>query len=373
MEINPLDETKRSVSDIELTEEQKLMVLKFWEQSNIPPPIADIVKKVWPDATKEMLDGRYAWAKAIKSLLVQNDLPLNLLQPPPKFVTLTDEQKEYIVNHCQTMKPVEMTRELFQNQMLSPMSAEAREVLAHIKQIDPAMVPDSDSPGDIYKPPRQVPHVLVRIKKYVNITRSWDKDKLTPTQKKSCEALIHYLHDMRFCRQINSYEKVEDKITFESEFIKYCYNKPELEQEEISQYVALCSFVVQEFNIKNHIEMLQRNIEREYEEKDGKISGNLIEALESARSDLGSCTLRQGKLYESLTEKRSEKMSKELKDKESLLNLFNTWKNYDSRQQLIKIRQKDKESLRKQIEEIEDMSELKQRVLGLTIDDIIDG
>lgn len=375
MENNPLDQVKvLKTQDIEVNDEQKLAVLKFWEESADPPPISELVKKAWPEATKDMLDGRSLYSKAIKLLLTSHNLPLDKSSTPqPRIIILTDQQKEYIVNHCRTMKPVEMTRELFQNQMLSPMSAEARAVNAYIKEADPGMMPDEDAPEATYRPPKQIKNAFLRIQKYVNVTKSWDENKLTPTQKKYCESLINYLHDMRFRRQIDSYEKVEDKITLESEFVKYVYNKPELEQEEISQYVALCSFVVQEFNIKQHIEMLQRNIEREYEENDGKISGNLIESLESARTDLNSCTLRQGKLYESLTEKRSEKMSKELKDKASLLNLVAAWKSHEIRQKILKKAEEEKTKIRKELHELDDLDEMKYRLLGLSIDEIVDG
>lgn len=379
-DINPLNlinEPKKpiQVGDIQLTQEQKDLILARWndDKSN-PPSKAELVKLVWPDATKEMLDGRSLHARAVSAVatgyaptVITQDTALNL-----KPSQLTPEQEEFILNNCKIMKPLQMTREIFSNPSLSPVSSEARLVTAFFRSINPAILFGDDVPEPDYNPPTRVVHVVARIRKYVNSAKDWNESKLTPAQRKNCEALITYLHDLRFKRQIDSYEKTEDKIILESEFIKYTYNKPELEQEEISQYIVYCSLVVNEFNIKDLIEMLQTQMRVEYD-NGGRADTRTIEALESARTELNNCITKQKQLLESLTEKRSDKISKELKDKESLLNLFNTWKQQETRQQLLKIRQKDKEVRRKELHEIEEMSELKQRVLGLSIDEILNG
>lgn len=361
--------------DIKLTEEQKLIILKAWEQNTEnPPSIAHLIGLAFPDIEEKLKDGRSNHGKVVKHFLVERGFftPLAKESKQKPAIILNEEQKEYILNNCKTMKGIEMARELFQNPSLSPVSIENRAVINHLKTIDPKIIYGGEVPEVDYKAPKRVEHVLARIKKYVSVTEDWDLRKLTPMQKKWCDNLMHYLHDFRFKRQIDSYEKVEDKITFESEFIKYTYNKAELEQEEISQYIALCSFVVTEFNIKQDIEILQANIRQEYDEH-GRVSGNLVDALQSSREELNSCTLRQGKLYEALTEKRSEKLSKELKDKASLLNIIAAWKQQESRQQMLKLANERKNKLRKEIHELESLDEMKIRLLGLSVDEIVDG
>jgi len=224
------------------------------------------------------------------------------------------------------MTPFEMAKELFQNPKLSPASIEVKVITNLVRTLPQSLIYGEDVPDTDYRPPKQISHGVARIKKYVSSAKSWNERKLTPTQKKCVEALIHYLHDFRFKRQIDSYEKTEDKITFENEFIKYCHDKPDLTQEEVSQYISLCSFIVMEFNIKLDIEMLQSTIARTYDEE-AKVSHGLVEALESSRVDLDNCVKRQQSLYSTLTEKRSQKLSKEMKDKESLLTFFKTWQN----------------------------------------------
>lgn len=360
--------------EISLNDEQKLIILKCWQDESNIPSISDLVKKVWPTIDIKYQDGRSNYGRCIKEFLV--DKGLNAITKTEnthkKPIELTDAQKEYICNNCSTMKPLEMARELFLNPRLSPASIESRAVIAHFKTMDPKIVYGEDIPENDYNPPKQTMHVLGRIKKYVSSTDFWEQKKLTPQQKKACDSLIHYLHDNRFKRQIDSYNNTQDKITFESEFIKYTYNKPELEQEEISQYISLCSFVVMEFNIKSNIENLQSNIETACD-NDDKVPMVLMELLQSARGDLDSCVKRQKTLYDSLTEKRSDKMGKEIKDKASLLNLVNAWKNDETRQAILIKAKEKKEKLREEIHKLETLDEMKYRLLGLDENEILNG
>lgn len=377
-ENNPLiDPPKKEKKEVILSDEQKLIILKAWDEHiESPLSVPDFISLCWPNLPEEQIDARNVYGRLIKDFLTSK-FGINIVTPPKtkKEVELTETQKEYIKNNYSSMRPFDMAKEVFQNASLSPVSIEAKSVYNYVKSIPSYLALKSDddnAPEFDYRPPKQISHVLKRIRTYISTANNWDEKKLTPMQKKCCEALINYLHDFRFKRQIDSFDNQEDKITFECEFVKYTYNKNELEQEEISQYIVYCSLVVTEFNIKKQIEMLQSQMNAEYEEHQ-RVAKNTVDALTSARDELNNCIMKQKSLLEALTEKRSDKLSKELKDKESLLNLFNTWKNYESRQQLLKIRQRDKENLRKEIHEIEEMSELKQRVLGLSCEEIING
>lgn len=360
--------------EISLNDEQKLIILKAWQDESNIPSISDLVKKVWPTIDIKYQDGRSNYGRTIKEFLIEKGLAATTKTEysPRKAIELSDAQKEYILNNCTTMKPLEMSRELFGHARLSPASAEARAVMTQFRTIDPKIIYGNDVPENDYNPPKQLMHVLGRIKKYVSCTQDWEQKKLNAQQKKCCDSLINYLFDNRFKRQIDSYDRTEDKITFESEFIKYTYNKVELEQEEISQYISLCSFVVSEFNIKSHIEALQRQIETA-QDNDDKIPMVLMELLQSARGDLDSCVKRQKTLYDSLTQKRSEKVSKEIKDKASLLNIINAWRNYETRQAILVKAKEKKEKLREEIHKLESLDEMKYRLLGLSEDEILNG
>ena len=58
------------------------------------------------------------------------------------------------------------------------------------------------------------------------------------------------MHTFRFNHQINNYETQNDRDLFESSFIRYTYDKPDLTQEEVDQYIVLSSEVVISANIQ---------------------------------------------------------------------------------------------------------------------------
>ncbi len=242
--------------DIELTDDQKLAILKKWQDSPIPPNISELIVLTWPDSNETEKKGSSVKGRIVKEFLTSKNLKAVTTEyAPKKEIELLPEQLEYITNNCQSMKPFEMAKELFKNPRLSPASLECKAVTSFIKTLDPKTIFGEEIPEPDYKPPRRLEPVLARIKKYVSSTDDWDLKKLTPTQKKCCACLIHYLHDLRFKRQIDSYEKMEDKISFEAEFIKYTYNKTDLEQ----TYEPLYTFLENEFPHVLHVSALGGN------------------------------------------------------------------------------------------------------------------
>lgn len=379
MENNPLiDEISKApeivLPDHNLTDAQKLLILKKWnENESNPPSIAELIKVAWPELPSKYLDGRLLWGKSVKKLLIEKDIRVLTIADDKSKMELTKEQKEYIRNNCSTSKPFDMAKVIFGNKMLSPASIEMRLVAQFIKTLDPQVVlVDKDIPDFDYRPPKTIVQVLSRIRKYVSETEKWEMEKLTSQQVKCCEMLIHYLHDLRFKRQIDSYQKQEDKNTFESEFVKYVYNKPDLAQEEISQYIALCSFIVSEFNINAYLEMLKTQMQDEYD-AGGRVSGNLVDAIESARADLDACSKRQSALYNSLIEKRSEKVKGRMKDTASILNVIELWKNEESRKKMLLIANNQRSKLEDEINRLESMEDIICIIAGISKNEVLNG
>lgn len=377
---NPLLDAAEQISDNlpepVLSDEQKALVLKRWTDKSLEPPsIPELIATAWPQLPNDKLDGRLKWGKVVRQYLsTQNIQALSAkeLTKQSGNLELTQEQKDYIANNCATMSPLEMARVLFSNSMLSPSSNEAKIVTAAAKEIDPRILFANETPEFDYKAPNTILQALAKIRKYVSETEKWNKDALTSTQKKNCEMLIHYLHDHRFKRQMDSYESPEDKLTFESEFVKYTHNKSDLTQEEISQYISLCTFIVNEFNITSFLEMLKSQLKQERDDT-GKITHTLVEAIESARGDLDACSKRQSALYNSLTEKRSEKVKGKLKDTASILNVIELWKQEESRKKMILIAKGQEEKLNDEINRLESMSDMICLIAGISREEVLHG
>lgn len=364
-----------------LTDEQKLIILKrFEDDTKRPPSISELAKSIWPEITDEKeFDGRSVRCKVIKKFLGEKDIKPPTLEDYKNFNDkmneLTPAQKEYIDNNCQSMSAMEMGRELFNNKNLNPNDGKIKIIVKYIREnINPQILYNK---GDVelmgeYRPPRKVLEVCARINSYVE-GAEWDAGKISPKQKKCCIALMQYLYTYRFVHQASTYSEPKDRALFESTFIRYCYDKPELDQENVDQYIILSTEVVISANIQRTIDMLQAEQNRQMEENNGKLSMTLIEAINTARTEYNSSIKRQGDLYKSLIQERSKKLQEKIGDTATLLNLIETWKQKESRDQMIKIANERRQKLSEEIDRLETMDDLKVRIMGISKSEILDG
>jgi hypothetical protein len=357
-----------------LTEEQQLKLLKEWnDRPNNPPSLAELVKLAFQ---RDDLDGRSKEGKAVKQFLASRQIkPKKSHEYEAKgLIELHNEQKEYISNNCHTMTGLEMAKILFKNESLTNLSQETRSVLEYMKNIPTNIkfnnIENESIPTDEYKPPKSEERTIAKINKY--ILDGIDKNKLTHKHKKEINSLIGYMNTYRFSHQINLYDDEKDRELFESSFVRYTYDKSDLTQEEVDQYIVLSTEVVISSNIQQTINVLQNQIDMAIQE-DGKIPMALVEASNTARKEYNDCVNRQQKLLSDLKVKRSEKLSKQIKETASIINLVQMWKEEDNRQKLIKMAEMRKQIVEKEIDRLSSMDEVKCKILGISKDEILNG
>jgi len=357
-----------------LTEEQQLKLLKEWnDRPDNPPSLAELVKIAF---NRDDLDGRSKEGKAVKQFLASRQIkPRKSHEYEAKgLIDLSVEQKEYISNNCYTMTGLEMAKVLFKNESLTNLSQETRSILEYMKTI-PTNIKyhnneNENIPTEEYRPPRSEERMIAKINKY--ILDGIDKNKLTHKHKKEINSLIGYMNTFRFCHQINLYDDEKDRELFESSFVRYTYDKSDLTQEEVDQYIVLSTEVVISSNIQQTINVLQTQIDMAIQE-DGKIPMALVEASNTARKEYNDCVNRQQKLLNDLKVKRSERLSKQVKETASIINLVQMWKEEESRAKLLKMAEMRKQVIEKEIDRLSTMDELKSKILGISKDEILNG
>lgn len=363
-----------------LTEEQKANMINEWNgRKNNPPSLKEMIDIAYPG---QNLDGRTKEGRLVKEFLGtvnMNATPAHQYQPVPEIV-LTEEQVEFTINHASTMKAHEITRVIFANNELSHMSQECRAVIKCLEEAKEAgAVPelfeeDNDDVSADYKAPKTFDRMLGRINKYIN--PALDKNKLTTRQKKEIEGLIGYINTYRLLHIINTYDSNTDRDLFESSFIRYTYDKIDLLQEEVDQYIVLSAEVVISSNIQRRVETLQTLLDEAASSGDGestRISMSLVEAINTAQTEYNQCVNRQQKLLDSLKQKRSDRLSKQIKENASILNLVQMWKDEESRIKLIKLAELRKKAISQEVEKLSTMDEVKARIMGLSEDEALNG
>ena len=356
-----------------LNEDQQALIIKTWnDKKENPPSLQELTQLVFPEIPN--IDGRSLYGKAVKKFLASRDLKVKTKSEytPKDRVEFTQEQKDFITNNASMMTAVDLARSLFNNYTLSNLSIESRSVEEYLdtlpKQVK-AIQTEEELQGD-YKPPKNQERAMVRVNKYV--LDGIDKDKISAKQKKELTSLISYLHTYRFLHQIGTYGDAVDRELFESSFIRYAYDKSDLTQEEVDQYIILATEVVISSNIQETIQTLQEQINMEMDSGQ-KIPMVLVEAVTSARTEYNQCVGRQQKLLNDLKVKRSERMQKQVKDNASILNLVLMWKDEESRNEMLKMADMRREVLKDEIGRLSSMDDIKARIFGLTEEEVLDG
>ena len=357
-----------------LSEEQQLKVLETWNSRPTNPPSLNELVRIAFD--REDLDGRSKEGKAVKIFLASRQIkPRKSHEYQPKgLIDLSEEQKEYIINNSSSMTGLEMAKVLFKNDSLTNLCQETRSILEYMKNIPSNIkfnnTENENAATEGYKPPRSEERMIVKINKYV--LDGVDKNKLTHKHKKEINSLIAYMNTHRFIHQMNIYDNEGDRELFESSFVRYTFDKGDLSQEEVDQYIVLCTEVVISSNIQQTINVLQNQIELSMQE-DGKIPMAVVEASSTARKEYNDCVNRQQKLNNDLKVKRSDKLSKQVKETASVINLVQMWKEEESRAKLLKMAEMRKKTIEKEIDRLSTMEEIKCKILGISRDEILKG
>ena len=161
---------------------------------------------------------------------------------------------------------------------------------------------------------------------------------------------------------------------FESSCIRYTYDKADLTQEEVDQYIVLASEVVIASNIQRRVEHLQGLLDDAANDTEGRrISMSLVEAIGKAQNDYHQSVGRQNKLLSDLKEKRSDRLKNQIKENASIINLVQMWKEEESRKKLIQLAELRKQVVKEEVKNISSMDEVKARILGISEDEVLEG
>ena len=368
------------MEEIVLSNTQKQNVLKIWNdavKNKLPPPtIVELIKSAFPDL--ETVDGRTKEGRAVRAYLKTREIKASPtpVKPRPKTskeISLSKEDEEFIKNNAATMKAAEMARVLYQDPKMTHLNAESRKIQEFLNSLNVEDIYDKeDIPEKEYKPPTHEDRIIHRINTYV--MNAIDREKISLAQKKSIQSLKEYMHTFRFLHQITNYETETERKLFESSFVRYTWDKSDLTQEEVDQYIVLSTEVVIASNIQNRINTLQELLDESANDTEGrKISMSLVESIGTCQSEYNQCVNRQQKLLNDLKEKRSARLSKQVKENASILNLVQMWKDEENRQKMIHLAELRKKVVSDEVNRLSGMDEIRAKIMGLSEEEAIDG
>jgi hypothetical protein len=372
-------------SDTVLFDEQKDRIRDYLKL-NPDATLTQITAYAYND---EKIDSRSKEGRLVKQFLLDNKIEYkNKSVTQRERIVLTDEQKEFIKNNYKGQNYVDLAKTLFQNDRLTHVTLECREVNNYIQELqknDPSIPKDQldntvyvptergeDSASTTYFPPRRTDQTVFRINKYLNI--GWSADTLKASQQKMVDMLQRYLNTFSFCYQINTYKTNNDRQLFEDSFIRYTYDKPDLSQEELDQFIVLCTEVVTAATILQQVEDLRDMLRNSTSDGEGRnIKMQLNEAISNLQTEYNQCRARQQKLYKSLVDDRSKRIAQRQEENASILNLVQAWKDEERRKGILVLAEAQKKNLNEEAKRLSSMDELKAVIRGINTDEMVNG
>jgi hypothetical protein len=360
---------------MDLTEYQKQKI-KDILNANPDVTLSKLTSLVYDN---QNIDTRSKEGRLVKKYLLDNNIEYkdrSVFQR--ERVLLNNEQKEFILNNYKDQHYLDMAKILFKNDKLTHLNLESREVSSYVEELkskdenfleiktyNPNKSNDNSNQGlTEYFPPRRLDQTVARINRYLNL--GWEHDKLKSTQAKQANTLQRYLNTFSFSYQINTYRR--------DAFIRYSYDKEDLTQEELDQFITLCTEVVTASTILQQVEDLRLLLRQASEEEDGRnIKMSLNEAISSLQTEYNQCRNRQSKLYKSLVDDRAKKIQERKEENASILNLVQAWKDEEKRKGIIHLAEAQKQNLEQEARRLSSIDELKAIIRGVDPDEMVYG
>jgi hypothetical protein len=232
--------------------------------------------------------------------------------------------------------------------------------------------------GRAYDPAKTPHEALKRIKDHVAAAEEWNMSfsALSEKQKKCCRMLREYLNNLRFVTQINTYNGKMDRDLFESSFVRCVYDKFDLTEEEVDQYIMYSTEVVKSYQLTRNINSVQDLIDGQMDDdtkQSQKLSMSYIEQLDNLHREYNECSKRQGTLLAALKQKRSDRLASQKNRQASIIDLVEAWKQEDERKRILKYAEERNDKIRGAIEEYRNMDDVRARIFGISEDEVING
>jgi len=350
-----------------LTENQKSLIL-----DNFGKGVTDVNLLTKLVTGNDKKDGRDIEGKAVRLFLAENGKRYKTKHNPVREDSpeLSEENKKQIeLWMAEDKTTLEMAKAIFGAET-KKLSREWRAVFAYVQGINPDYSPEFgqriENIGQYY-----VPKETDRIVKKINEATGLELNPLSLSgkYKQYVDKLRVTLNNLRFVTICNSYTNKRHRDLFEQQFILLTWDKLDLTPDELNLYMNVCKDIVTSESLSKHINSMNEFFESM--EDAGELTQRFAETLKAKASEYQHCMQRISKVTADLQGDRAKRLESKSSGALSLIGLLEEFQEERSRRQIIELGRREKEARKKEGQRLESISELKARVLGFAIDDVI--
>lgn len=349
---------------MKLTEEQKQFIIDNQKKIN---DLIVMTKKCFND---ESLDGRSKEGRAVRKFMIENEIEFKTkFRPKQDPIVFSKEQKDFIIQQAEDgLSSLEIGKLLFPDKRVGPLSLEQRAVLEIIRDVNPEIIPSKDGGAlNTYLPPKSMSRIIKKINDACGLDLN---DKKLNRQYQICaEKLGIHLSNSRFLKIVNNYLDMSDRELFEQEFVRLTWDKPDLTADEINLYLNVCKEIINLEVISKHLNKL--NDMFDVADDQTEMSVRLAEIIKAKSGEYHQCENRIENLTKKLQGDRATRMKDKNKENASILSIVQLFQEKEERDNMVRIAEMQKATIKKEAERLEGMAEWKARILGISQDDAI--
>ena len=348
---------------MKLTSEQENFLK---EESKNTTDLNHLTKRCFED---DSLDGRSKQGRLVRAFLIEQGINFRTTKrAKKKKIEFNDSQKEFIMQQAQMGLSSVRIAELVFSKDIKPLSVEQRAVLKYIQETNPDFIPSQDGAAlHDYISPKSRPRIVKKINDATGM--NLDDARLNRQYQICVERLGINLNNSRFIKIVNNYLDKSYRELFEQEFTRLTWDKPDLTADEINLYLNVCKEIINLEVISKHLNKL--NDMFDVADDQTEMSVRLAEIIKAKSSEYHQCESRIENLTKKLQGDRATRMAARTKENASILSIVQLFQEKEERDNMIRIAEMQKETIKEEAERLEGMSEWKARILGIGQDDVI--
>lgn len=355
------------------TPEDKAKIIDFWnkftkENKGVPPDLVSIVKH-YSDGNE--VDPRSKIGRLVREVLSHAKIKAKTMQHVHvEEYILSDSDKEFIKNNIADNRIIDLARTLHSDKKIEPLGREVRTITKYLKEIGEYVVKKDEgtiTEGE-YFPPKTFHEILKKVNFYLHEELS--TQNITAYEKKCLESTIQFMHSPRFGTEINNYKTIEKRITFESEFIRAVYSKPDINPEEIGLILNYCADVIEVSDSKKQAESLKQLLDQVTDDREGKIAMSLVEAIQTINTHISEVLKRQERIYALLNKSRAKRDEEKSNKTANLAQLFEWFRDEENRKKAVKQAELIRENRKTEVKREENLSDTILLCLGMSAESI---
>jgi hypothetical protein len=360
------------MKELELTEEQKQSAIRFHKEN---PDLLFVTRKVFEN---EKIDGRSKEGRAIREFLSQSGINYNTTSYKEKVpdVVLTDKQKEYILQNCQNMTGFQLARVIFpEKNIRSPLTKECSTIIQFIRENSPSELSEDESGvGVTYIPPSNTTEAIAKIN--ASTIQQLIPTKLSAQHRQAVAAFLRFINAPRVIQIISNYSSKEDRELFESEFIRFTWDKPDLTMDDITLYISVCQDIVTNKKLHKQQDGLNKMLELAMntgnrDEGDMELSVRLSETIKTKVEEYDKVQKRIESVLKKLNGDRANRLKNMGERSSNFLALVEAYQLEDERKRLLTIAKAAREKVKEEVNRIESLEDFRARIMGISKEEVL--